>query len=186
VPAQPEAQRLDASHETLKSKYVALIGCGSLGSKLGAMLARSGVGKFLLIDDDLLFPDNFVRNDLDWRDIGTHKVAALARRMQLVNPAVETKIWRARLGGQESSASAGSFLSTMGECDLIVDATANPDSLNLASAVASATAKSVIWAEVFGGGIGGLIARVLGNGHLLPADGLHRALPVGPTPATQP
>lgn len=159
VPAQSEAQRLDASHEVLKSKRVALIGCGSLGSKLGLMLARSGVGKFLLVDDDILFPDNFVRNDLDWRDIGTHKVAAVARRMQLVNPAVETQTWRVLIGGQESSASADSVLSTMGECDLIFDATANPDSLNLASAVASATAKPVIWAEVFGGGIGGLIAR---------------------------
>ncbi len=65
VPAQPEVQRLDASHEILKGKHVALIGCGSLGSKLGVMLARSGVGRFLLVDDDILLPDNFVRNDLD-------------------------------------------------------------------------------------------------------------------------
>ncbi len=67
IPAQTEEVRLDLSHELLKEKQVALVGCGSLGSKLGAMLARSGVGRFVLVDDDILLPDNLVRNDLDWR-----------------------------------------------------------------------------------------------------------------------
>jgi sulfur-carrier protein adenylyltransferase/sulfurtransferase len=47
----------------------------------------------------------------------------------------------------------------IGECDLIFDATANPDILNLVSAVAASANKPVMWAEVFGGDIGGLIAR---------------------------
>jgi hypothetical protein len=159
ISAQPEAQRLDALHQLLKPKHVALVGCGSIGSKLGVMLARAGVGRFLLVDDDLLLPDNLVRNDLDWRDIGTHKAHALARRMQLVNPAVETRVWRVRLAGQESSGTADSVLRMIGECDLICDATANPNILNTISAVAAFATKPVMWAEVFGGGIGGLIAR---------------------------
>ena len=159
IPAQPEMPRLDASHEILKSKQVALIGCGSLGGKLGTMLARSGVGRFFLVDDDVLLPDNFVRNDLDWRDVGTHKADAVARRMQLVNPAVETRIRRVQLAGQEASGGAETVLKTLSECDLIFDATANPDVLNLVSAIAANSKKPVMWAEVFGGGIGGLIAR---------------------------
>ena len=106
IPALVEAQRLDVAHEVLKLKRVALIGCGSLGSKLGVMLARAGVGQFLLVDDDVLLPDNLVRNDLDWRDIGTHKVQALARRMQLVNQAVETKVRRMRRASQERGGAA--------------------------------------------------------------------------------
>jgi hypothetical protein len=47
----------------------------------------------------------------------------------------------------------------IGECDLIFDATANPDILNLVSAVAASVTKPVMWAEIFGGGTGGLIAR---------------------------
>jgi sulfur-carrier protein adenylyltransferase/sulfurtransferase len=159
IGAQEEAQRLDSAHEVMKSKSMALIGCGSLGSKVATMLSRSGVGRFLLVDDDLLFPDNLVRNDLDWRDVGAHKAEALARRLQLVNPTVDTRVWRARLGGQESNESAEAVLKLIGACDLIFDATANPDILNLVSAVAGMTDKPVIWAEVFGGGIGGLIAR---------------------------
>jgi hypothetical protein len=159
LPAQRQEQRIDISHEVLKEKSVALIGCGSLGSKLATMLARSGVGRFLLVDDDILLPDNLVRNDLDWRDIGTHKTQGLERRLQFVNPAVETKVRRVKLGGQESSDSAASLLKVIGKCDLVFDATANPDILNLVSAVAAFAIKPVVWAEVFGGGIGGLIAR---------------------------
>jgi hypothetical protein len=65
IPATVEQPRLDAPHEQLKEKGVALIGCGSLGSKVGSMLARSGVGRFVLVDDDVLLPDNLIRNDLD-------------------------------------------------------------------------------------------------------------------------
>jgi sulfur-carrier protein adenylyltransferase/sulfurtransferase len=175
VPAQPAAQRLDASHGILKGKHVALIGCGSLGSKVGVILARSGSGRFLLVDDDILLPDNFVRNDLDWRDVGTHKAHAVARRMQLVNPDVETKVWRARLAGQESSEFAETILKMIGNCDLIFDATANPDILNLVSAVAVFASKPVMWAEVFGGGIGGLIARCR-PGHEPPPQHMRRAI----------
>ncbi len=159
IPASIDVPRLDSAHEHLKPKSVALIGCGSLGSKVGTMLARSGTGRFVLVDDDILLPDNLIRHDLDWRDVGTHKAAALQRRLQLVHPSVETTHWRARLAGQESNESAEGVLKTIGECDLIFDATANPDILNLVSAVCSVTSKPVMWAEVFGGGIGGLIAR---------------------------
>lgn len=159
IAAEKEEQRLDSAHEAMKTKCMALIGCGSLGSKVATMLARSGVGRFLLVDDDLLSPDNLVRHDLDWRDVGAHKAEALGRRLQLVNPAVDTRGWRARLGGQESNETAEAVLNLVGACDLIFDATANPDILNLVSAVANTTQKPVIWAEVFGGGIGGLIAR---------------------------
>jgi molybdopterin/thiamine biosynthesis adenylyltransferase len=159
IRAQPAAQRLPSSHEALATKYAALIGCGSLGSKLGSMLARAGVGRFLLVDDDLLLPDNFVRHDLDWRDAGTHKSQAVARRIRLVNPSAEARSWRIRVAAQEANESADTLLGEIGACDLIIDATANPDVLNLVSAAAAAAVKPVIWAEVFGGGIGGLIAR---------------------------
>jgi hypothetical protein len=151
IRAQPEEQRLNAAHTTLKAQSVALVGCGSVGSKVATMLARAGTGRFLLVDDGILLPDNLVRNDLDWRDAGAHKAEALARKLQLVNASVETEVWRARLGGQEPSESAEAALKLISECDLIFDATANPEILNLLSAVASASSKTVMWAEVFGG-----------------------------------
>jgi molybdopterin/thiamine biosynthesis adenylyltransferase len=159
IPAEAEARRTDAIFDSLKDKKVALVGCGSLGGKIGAMLTRAGVNKWLLADDDLLMPDNFVRNELDWRDAGSHKASALARRMEYINPAVDTSVWHTQLGMQTASESAETIMRLLGECDLIIDATANPDALNIVSAVAKAKKKSVIWGEVFGGGIGGLMAR---------------------------
>jgi hypothetical protein len=63
------------------------------------------------------------------------------------------------MAGQESSETAETLLNMVADCDLIFDATANPDILNLMSAVVAFAKKPVIWAEVFGGAIGGLIAR---------------------------
>lgn len=159
IPPQPIHQRLDETHTRLKTKKFGLVGCGSLGSKIAAMLARSGTGKALLVDDDLLLADNLARHDLDWRDVGTHKVDAVARRLQLANPAIETSIWKMRIGGQTSASSAETIINMLGECDVIIDATANPNVLNLLSALGATKSKPLVWGEVFGGGIGGLIAR---------------------------
>ena len=159
LPPQRFHPRLDKPHEVITGKSVALIGSGSIGSKVGTTLARSGVARFFLADDDILFPDNFVRHDLDWRDVGSHKADALSRRISLVNPAAQVEVLRARLGGQEFSTSAEALMKLIGDCDLIFDATANPDILNLMSALAAIRKKPLVWAEVFGGGIGGLIAR---------------------------
>lgn len=159
IPAQELHQRLDPAHESLRLRSVAIVGCGSLGSKVATSLARSGVSKFVLVDDDLLLQDNFVRNDLDWRDVGSHKTDALKRRLDLVNPNADVTVWRQRLGGQMANASAETMSNLIGSCDLIVDATADPNVLGLMSAIARAKKKPVLWAEVFGGGIGGLIAR---------------------------
>ncbi len=159
IPPEPEVRRLDDSHECLRGMSVAVIGCGSLGSKVAAMLARSGVESFYLVDDDLLLPDNLVRHDLDWRDVGTHKVDAVTQRIKNVNPDAKVYVRRVRMAGQESSGSAEAAITSLLARDLIINATANPNVHNLVSAVAESAAKPVVWAEMYGGGFGGLIAR---------------------------
>ena len=159
IPAQADRRRMSESHDLLTSKTVGIVGCGSIGSKIGVSLARSGVSKFVLLDDDILFSHNLVRNDLDWREVGSHKTNALARRMQLVNRNVTVRGRDLQLAGQESASFASSALNLLSECDLIIDATANPEAFNLISAVAVSAKKAVLWAEVFAGGSGGLIAR---------------------------
>jgi hypothetical protein len=151
--------RLDESHAVLAARTVAVVGCGSLGSKMAVMMARSGVGSFLLVDDDIIFPDNLVRHELDWRDIGTHKVDSLASKIQLANPKAVCATRQHRLGGQESSGSIESLLESLAKCDLIVDATADAAVFNYLCASVAISKKALLWAEVFAGGIGGLIAR---------------------------
>jgi hypothetical protein len=155
----PFKPRLSPEHVGLAGKHVAIIGCGSMGSKIATSLARCGTGKFLLVDDDVLISDNFVRNDLDWRDVGLNKADALANKIKLVNPAAVTRARRVQLAGQESAESADSVVVSLAECDIIIDATANPAALNVIAGVSKTAKKPVLWAEVFAGGIGGLIAR---------------------------
>lgn len=159
ISPEPEASRLDDDHKALQDRKVAVVGCGSLGSKLAVMLARAGVGNFCLVDDDLLLPDNFVRHDLDWRDVGSHKADSVAKRIQLVNTAATCIVRKHRLGGQESSGSVESLIESLSEYDLLIDATAEPAVFNYLSAAATVGKNSFLWAEVFGGGFGGLIAR---------------------------
>jgi molybdopterin/thiamine biosynthesis adenylyltransferase len=159
IPPQPFVARLDESHIALTARKVGIVGCGSLGSKLAVILARSGVSKFLLIDDDIVLPDNFVRHDLDWRDVGTHKADGVARRIQLVNPAATCALRKHRLGGQEASGSVESLIEGLADCDLMVDATADPSVFNYLCAAVAVAKKPLLWAEVFAGGFGGFIAR---------------------------
>lgn len=156
---RPSASRLDGHHLALAARRVAIVGCGSLGSKIATMLARSGVGQFVLVDDDILLPENLVRNDLDWREVPMHKVDALADRLQYVNPAVTCQRYRRSLGGQESSTNIETLIDVLSTCDLLVDATANPKAFNYLCSVWAFARRSMIWGEVFAGGYGGLIAR---------------------------
>lgn len=155
----PAKLRHGMDAERLKEVTVAIVGLGSAGSKIAISLARSGVGHFVVLDDDLLHPANLVRHDSDWSAVGQHKVDAVADRLRLVNPEVSVVRRRHRLRGQESSTSAASALAALGQADLIIDATANAAVFTLCAHVAKHAKKPLAWLEVFAGGIGGLIAR---------------------------
>lgn len=155
----PAAQRQNTEYESLKEKAVALVGCGSVGSKVAASLARAGVGSFVLTDGDILYPGNIVRNDLDLRSVGLNKPDAVMARIHEINPLAEVDVRRVLLGGQESSASTESALQSIAKCDVIIDATADATIFNLCAAVARSQRKPLVWGEVFAGGVGGIVAR---------------------------
>jgi len=159
ISLQPDAKRQDSEYSTLGKKAVAIIGCGSVGSKIASSLSRAGVGKFVLVDGDLLFPGNIVRNDLDQRSIGLNKPDAVKARIQQINLLADVTVRRVLLGGQESSFSTEAALQNIANCDVIIDATADATIFNLCSAVARNQLKPLVWGEVFSGGVGGIVAR---------------------------
>lgn len=152
-------QRLPADHVGLAGKKVGIVGCGSVGSKIAASLCRSGVDTFYLIDEDIFFPGNVVRNDLDLNDTGVHKADAVRDRLLRINPIASVKTLRIALGGQESAKSVAGALETLGSYDLLIDATAEPTAFNMIASVSTRKKVPMIWCEVFAGGIGGIIAR---------------------------
>ena len=157
--AAPPSERLGPGVEELAEKSVGIVGLGSVGSKLALTLARAGVGQFCLIDDDLLHPDNLVRHDSDWLHVGQHKVDAVADRIAVVSSSTTVLRHRVRLVGQESATTTAAATTVLGRCDVVVDATANPEVFNLLAHVARQSKKPMVWVEVFGGGFGGLVAR---------------------------
>ena len=70
----------------LASKRVAVVGLGSGGGFVALTLAMSGVGHFVLIDDDKIEGVNVVRHVADLRYVGKPKVEAVAELIKYRNP----------------------------------------------------------------------------------------------------
>lgn len=62
------------------------IGCGSVGSLAALELAKAGVGRFLLIDNDILGYHNLCRHQCGVKDVGKLKTHALKERILQINP----------------------------------------------------------------------------------------------------
>ncbi|WP_078393411.1 ThiF family adenylyltransferase [Shouchella patagoniensis] len=143
----------------LNEKRIGIVGLGSLGSKIALSLARTGARKFYLVDDDVFLPGNMIRHTLDWKSVASHKVDAVKNQLMNISTGVNVAVSKINLSGQEATTSLNTVLSKLGNCDLIIDATANPRAFNFLSAVRTTYEKPMVWGEVFAGGIGGLIAR---------------------------
>ena len=156
---EEENSRLLPEFSELLTKKVGIIGLGSAGSKIALSLARSGIRNFVLVDHDVFLPENICRHELTWEDIGQHKVDAVAHQLKLIAQDIEVECYRLKLSGQEATAGVDGVLSQLGSTDLIIDATADPNTFNQLSTVAQQQETPMVWLEIFAGGIGGLIAR---------------------------
>ena len=158
-----ENNRLLPEFSKLTTKKVGIVGLGSAGSKIALSLARSGVRNFVLVDHDVFLPENICRHELNWEDVGQHKVDAVAHQLKLITQDVEVVCHRLKLSGQEATAYVDGVLSQLGAGDLIIDATVDPITFNQLSTVARQQKTPMVWLEIFAGGIGGLIARFRPN-----------------------
>jgi hypothetical protein len=168
--ASDEAARQPEHHEQLSDKRVALVGLGSVGSKVALTLARSGVRRFLLVDDDVLLPANLARHQLDWLSIGMSKVDGVSAAIALVQPDTDIETRAFRFAGQESSSYNTTVLQRVAACDLVIDATANPLAFSAMAAMCAHKKVPLVWGEVFAGGIGALMARSLPDKDASPLD----------------
>jgi len=154
-----ERARSGDQYADLKDTQVGIVGLGSLGAKIATSLARAGVGRFELVDSDILHAGNLERHDADWRDIGLHKADLVARRVRLVRAGVKAHAWRSALGVQVSTREAGNVHAALDSCDVVIDATANPEAFNNLAGLIQRSNSTLIWGGVYAGGVGGEIAR---------------------------
>jgi ThiF family protein/E2/UBC family protein B len=88
-PAWIHGRDRDARLPRLRDATVAVLGCGSVGAPVAHALARAGVGKFILVDKQLLKSANVGRHTLGVQSIDDPKAPALAHQLRATLPHVE-------------------------------------------------------------------------------------------------
>lgn len=73
----------------LQNKCAFVLGCGSVGSLVALELARAGIGRFVLVDNDILEYHNLCRHQCGIEEVGEYKVYSLRRRILEINPSAE-------------------------------------------------------------------------------------------------
>ena len=82
----------DQECRLLRSKRVAVIGCGGIGGYLIELLARIGVGYIRAVDGDVFDESNFNRQLLSEQPLmGRSKAKAAEARVQRINPRIEVE-----------------------------------------------------------------------------------------------
>lgn len=76
-------------YKKIKQAKVAIAGLGGLGSNIAISLARTGVGKLLLIDFDTVEPSNLNRQHYSMTHLGMYKTDALKSQITNINPYVQ-------------------------------------------------------------------------------------------------
>jgi hypothetical protein len=159
LPDQAEARSGRAPMAAVRR--AAIIGAGSVGSKIAEMLVRSGISHLTLVDGDVMLPGNTERHVLDWRDVGFRKVHGLKRHLLHISPGAFITVIDQNLNWQRSVRVHASQTASIAECDLIIDATGDAATSLFLGAVAAANNRAFISVEVYEGGIGALIASCL-------------------------
>lgn len=76
----------------LKNKCAFILGCGSVGSLVATELARAGIGKFVLVDNDILEYHNLCRHQCTISDVGEYKVEAVGGKILEINPLADVEV----------------------------------------------------------------------------------------------
>ena len=81
--------------ERLQGSRVAVFGVGGVGGHVVEALARSGVGSFELIDNDVVSPSNINRQIIaTWQTVGQYKVDVMRERILSINPRAAVNVRR--------------------------------------------------------------------------------------------
>jgi len=109
------ARNSPALQESFKNACVGIAGLGGLGSHVATALARTGVGRLVLVDYDVVEPSNLNRQCYDASDIGRYKADALSESISRFNPFLKFVLHRLELNTEN-------VFSVFADCDVVVEA----------------------------------------------------------------
>lgn len=116
------ARQASGKRETATPQLV-LIGVGALGSQIALTAARTGYGRWTLVDEDFLLPHNLARHALTPAQLGQAKADAVAAEIcALLGPDAASAIVTDAIGPDDVSQRWPTVLS---ETDFIIDASAS-------------------------------------------------------------
>jgi len=99
----------------LRSAKVGIAGLGGLGSAVAVALVRTGVGRLLLVDHDVVEPSNLNRQQYFADQIGRPKVNALVDNLRRIHPFVQLE-WRNLRLTRENAADVLRGCDVIAEC----------------------------------------------------------------------
>jgi sulfur carrier protein ThiS adenylyltransferase len=87
-------------YERVRKAVVGVAGLGGLGSTAAISLARTGVGRLILADFDVVAPSNLNRQQYFIKHVGMAKTEALREMLTDINPYVEVTVFNSALSPQ--------------------------------------------------------------------------------------
>ena len=168
------ARHTPGVHEKVKAACVGIAGVGGLGSAVAVALARSGFGRLILADFDVVEPSNLNRQQYFVDQIGLPKVEALRENLRRIHPYVRVETQRVRL-------KAENLFEVFGDVDVLVEAFDRADAK--AMLVNTARRERPGLPVVAASGVAGahssntVVTRRMGPNFYLVGDGEHAARP---------
>ena len=146
----------------LGARRVGVVGVGALGSQIGGLLARAGVGDFFLVDPDVVAPGNVVRHQLTYTDAGFTKVAGMQQEIARINPYASARGALCRYGDARAGNDPvaiqqinDAVTHELATCDLIVNASVHTATEYFLCAVGDRHKVPVLHVAVSSGAWGG-------------------------------
>ncbi len=99
----------------LKRKKIGIAGCGGLGSNCAVALARTGIGKLILADFDVVRKSNLNRQYYFTDQLGQKKVFALEDNIYFINP-------RVKIEAHDVKLDTAAIVKIFKNCDVIIEA----------------------------------------------------------------
>ena len=114
------ARHTPGVHARVKTATVGIAGLGGLGSAIAIALARTGIGRLILADFDVVEPSNLNRQQYYLRHLGLPKTEALSELLREVNPYMRVETHCCRV-------TAANVPQLFGAVDVMVEAFDVPD-----------------------------------------------------------
>ncbi|MBN1875004.1 MAG: ThiF family adenylyltransferase [Anaerolineae bacterium] len=128
--------------EHLYDHKVIVFGIGALGSSVALLLAKAGVGKICVVDDDILMPGNTMRHICGLNMIGLKKTAAISCIINVHNP--DCKVVE-----HSTTWDVKKLYDYLEDCSVVIDTTANYNFSLLLNTVSIGCQLPVIFATAY-------------------------------------